>query len=100
MTISIPHRLSRAEVKQRIQAAVAQFRREHGAMLHELREDWRGDRCDFFASAMGQSVTGHCVVEDTAVKVEIALPWVLQMLAGTLKQQIEQRGTHLLGKPS
>lgn len=99
LTVSIPHRLTRAEVKQRLQDEIAKLRREHGAMLHEVKENWTGDRLDFSASAMGQSLAGNLTVEDQAVRIEIELPWLVAMMAGKIKQQIEQRGTHLLSGP-
>jgi len=45
---------------------------------------------DFTASALGQSFTGNLTVDDTAVHVEVALPWMLDMLVEPLRQQIQQ----------
>jgi putative polyhydroxyalkanoate system protein len=99
LTVSIPHRLTRAEVKQRIRDEVAKLRREHAALLTELRDTWTGDRMDFFVSAVGQSITGFLVVEDQAVQVEVELPWMLALLAGTVKERVEQQGRRLLAGP-
>jgi putative polyhydroxyalkanoate system protein len=99
LTASIPHRLTRAEAKRRIQEALATGRREYGSRLHDLRESWTGDRLDFALSALGQSISGNLTVDDQAVHVEVALPWLLAMLAGPVKRQLEDKARHLLAAP-
>jgi putative polyhydroxyalkanoate system protein len=96
LTISIPHQLSRAEAKRRIQEQVAQLRQQHGSMLGRVDERWEGDTLHFSVSPLGQTISGQAFVEDQAVRLEIALPWMLSMLAGSVKQTIEQRGHVLL----
>jgi putative polyhydroxyalkanoate system protein len=100
LTASIPHQLTRAEAKRRIQDHVGTLREQHGSMFSELKEAWTGDRMDFAATAMGQSISGHLAVDDHVVNVDIALPWLLSMAAGTVKQGIEQQVKHVLALPS
>jgi hypothetical protein len=97
LTMSIPHQLTRAEAKRRIQEGIAEARRQHGALLGSLAESWQGDTLSFSFGALGQSVSGQAFVEDRAVRVEMTLPWMLAMLAGPIKHQIEQQGRQLLG---
>lgn len=99
LTASIPHQLTRAEARRRIQDQIAQLRREHGDLLGGLRESWEGDAMTFTAAVMGQSISGRVDVEDQAVRVEVALPWLLAALAGGARQQIEQQGRRLLAGP-
>ena len=96
LTASIPHQLSRAEVKRRIQEQIALARTEHAAVLGAVRETWTGDTLDFSVGVLGQSVSGKVEITDQAVNVEIALPWLLAMLAGNVQQKIEQQGRKLL----
>ncbi len=96
ITATIPHQLTRAEAKRRIQEQVRTLRRQQGPLLTSLHETWAGDRLDFSAGAMGQTIKGHLTVDDQAVHVEVELPAFLAMLAGTVKQTIEQQGRHLL----
>jgi putative polyhydroxyalkanoate system protein len=100
LTATIPHRLTRADAKRRIQDQVGTLRQQHGTMFADLKETWTGDRMDFSATAMGQSISGHLAVDDHAVQVEVALPWLLSMLAGSVKQKIQQEVTHLLALPA
>ena len=100
LTASIPHQLTRAEAKRRIQDQIGMLRQQHGSMFSELKETWTGDRMDFSATAMGQSISGHLNVDDHVVQVDVALPWFLSMLGGAVKQGIEQQVKHVLAIPS
>jgi putative polyhydroxyalkanoate system protein len=97
LTVTVPHQLSREEARRRIEEQINELRRQHGGTLSRLEDHWTGDRLDFTVGALGQTVTGHAVVEEHEVHVEVALPWLLAMLAGPVKQRIEQRGRNLLG---
>ncbi len=97
-TMSIPHQLTRAEVKRRIQEQVGQLKQQYGAMLGQVQEHWEGDTMTFTLQVTGVTLTGHVHVEDQVVRVDVPLPWPLSMLAGTVKQQIEQHGRKLLGR--
>lgn len=97
LTASIPHQLTRAEAKRRIQDQIGVLRRQQGALLANIQETWKGDAMDFSLHAMGQSISGHLAVDDQMVHLDVALPWLLAMLAGAVKQRIEQQGRLLLG---
>ena len=68
LTMSIPHQLTRAEAKRRIEQGIAQARTQYGGMLSGLTENWEGDTLSFTLSAMGQSISGKAFVEDQAVR--------------------------------
>jgi hypothetical protein len=91
--------LPRSEAKQRIQDELAKLRREYGALLHHVRESWDGDRMDFSVATLGQTVTGHLVVADQAIHVEVELLSLFAMLAGTVKHRLLERGRKLLEGP-
>jgi hypothetical protein len=100
LVASIPHQLGRVEAKRRIQEHIGSLRNQHGAMFTKLDETWNGDAMDFVAVAMGQSISGRMVVEDSVLHVSVALPWILTMMAGTIKQKLEQQGRQLLELPA
>jgi hypothetical protein len=97
LTMSIPHQLTRAEAKRRVQEQVAQLRRQAGRILTSLRETWNGDTMEFTLTATGITLSGHVYVEDRAVRFDIPMPWPLSTLLEGLKPQIEQQGRKLLG---
>ena len=99
VTVSIPHQLTRAEAKLRIEYGVSKLRKQGGAPLSNLKESWNGDTLDFSGDALGQTFTGRLFVEDKAVRIEVALPAFFSMLADLIKPTIEQRGRELLQGP-
>lgn len=100
LTLSIPHQLTRAEARRRIQEQLARLQQQYGGMLGRVEERWDGDTLHFAVSAAGQTVSGQAFVEDQAVRLEVVLPWMLAMLAGPVQQAIEKQGTALLGHKS
>jgi putative polyhydroxyalkanoate system protein len=97
LTISIPHQLGRAEAKRRIEQQAAHMHSQHAGLLERVEQRWEGDTLHFLVGAAGQSVSGTADVTEQTVNLDIALPWFLSMLAGTVKKQIEQEGHKLLG---
>ena len=95
MTATIPHQLTRAEAKRRIQDQLATVRQSYGATLTNVQETWTGDAMAFSLTAMGQSVSGRLTVDDHAVHLTVALPWILQMLAEGVRPTIEEHGRRL-----
>jgi hypothetical protein len=96
ITINIPHHLSRAEVKRRIQEEMRRAEPQLGPLLGTIEQTWNGDTVDFSVSAAGQVIGGKAFVEDQQVRVEVALPWFLAALAGAVRQGIEQHGRRML----
>ncbi len=96
MTLSIPHQLTRAEAKRRIQDKIGQLRQRHGAMVTHVHESWTGDAMAFSATGMGQSISGRLTVDDHAVHLTVALPWLLSMLAKGIQPRVEQEFRQLL----
>jgi putative polyhydroxyalkanoate system protein len=94
--MSIPHQLGRDEARRRISEQVMRLQSQHGGMLERLEQRWEGDTLNFLMAAMGQSVTGTLRVLERSVDLDIALPWLLAMLAGSVKKQIETQGQKLL----
>ena len=97
LTLSIPHRLTRAEVKRRIQDEAAKLKGQYGAILGNIEERWTGDTMEFTLAVTGVTLSGHVYVEDQVVRLEMPVPWPLGILAGGVKKQIEQEGRKLLG---
>jgi putative polyhydroxyalkanoate system protein len=100
LTITIPHQLGREEAKRRIAEQASQLQSQHGGMLERVEQRWEGDTLHFLVGAVGQSISGTLRVADQDVHLEVALPWMLAMLAGTVKKQIEKQGHKLLGHKS
>src|SRR6266478_8782874 len=99
LLVSIPHRHGRLEARRRIDSGIGRLRHELNALLSELDYRWEGDTLNFAASAMWQRITGRIEVLDDAVRVEIDLPWVMQLLRDTIAKRVRGRGVALLERP-
>src|SRR5450631_2728269 len=89
ITVDIPHQLSRDEARQRIQDLVARSRRDLSG-LGAIEERWTGDSLAFTISAAGSTINGKLFIEDQVVRIEVALPWMLGMLASQIREKISQ----------
>jgi putative polyhydroxyalkanoate system protein len=100
LTIVIPHQLSKAEARQRIEAHFTELLGQYSSSLDHIEHHWTGDTLDFQAGVMGMTISGKLQIEDQDVRIEIVLPWVLATMSRTLSQTIEQEGRKLLEKPA
>jgi hypothetical protein len=99
LTMSIPHQLTRDGVKQRIQEQIQQSQQHFGNMLTVVEERWEGYTLNLKVFGAGQTITGKAVVEQQVVNVTVALPWMLALLTGSVRQGIEQQARQLLQPP-
>lgn len=99
LIVSIPHRLGRQEAKRRLDSGIGRLRPELAAFVNTLDYSWADDTLNFRASAMWQTITGRIDVLDDSVRIEIDLPWIMQLLGETIAKQVRGRGIALLEKP-
>ena len=96
LSISIPHRLTQEQAKQRIVEGIARARTQFAGNVANIEQTWTGDQLAFKLGIMGQSIAGRLNVQPQTVHLEIDLPWMLAMMAGKIQQQIETEGKKLL----
>ena len=99
VTMSIPHRLGKAEAKRRIDAGFARLQPEIARFVAAIDYCWDADRMNVTARALGQTVAGRIDVGEDVVHVEIDLPGVLGLLGRTIAGQVGDRGRAMLEKP-
>jgi hypothetical protein len=99
LTISIPQKLGRQEARRRLDAGIGKLKPELGVILRELDYHWQNDTLHFVGTAAWQRITGRIEVLDDTVRIEIDLPWVMQLLADTIAERVRSRGIALLEKP-
>lgn len=98
LIVSIPHSLGKEEAIRRLQAGFGQLRTTFGDKIASLEDQWAGDRMDFRVGTLGQTITGHLVVLEDSVHLEVQLPFVLAMIAEKAKGFIQKQGTLMLEK--
>jgi putative polyhydroxyalkanoate system protein len=99
ITLTLPHRLGAAEARQRLEAGLEQMAGQiPGGDAARFTQSWSGDVLNFSAVAMGQAITGAVAVMEDHVRLDVALPGMLGMVAGKIKAELEKRGLQLLEK--
>lgn len=95
LTVVIPHNLGQAEARRRLEDGLSKLTGDlPGA--GEVTQSWSGDRMNFSANAMGQTISGIIDVLASEVRLEVNLPGLLGMLAGKIRGKVEERGRLLL----
>lgn len=95
LVVSIPHSLGREEAIRRLKTGLTRAA-SSVPVLKVDEERWDGDRMSFRVRAIGQVASGHVDVDETHVRVEVTLPWLLQRFAEAAQAAIRQRGNLLL----
>src|ERR1700738_2849205 len=97
LVVSIPHSLGREEAMRRLKTGLTRA----AASVPVLKVDeerWEDNRMIFRVRALGQVAAGHLDVDDTQVRLEVTLPWLLERFAEVGQVAIRQRGTLRLAK--
>jgi hypothetical protein len=97
LVVSIPHKLGREEAMRRLKTGLTRAA-SSVPMLSVDEERWEDNRMIFRVRALGQAATGHLDVDDTHVRLEVTLPWLLQRFAEVAQIAIRNRGNLLLTK--
>jgi hypothetical protein len=97
LVVSIPHSLGRDEAMRRLKSGLSRAATSM-PMLSVDEERWDDNRMSFRVRAMGQAASGHLDVEDSHVRLEVTLPWLLQRFAEVAQAAIQKRGQLLLTK--
>jgi hypothetical protein len=98
LTVSIPHRLGKAEAVRRLQSGLGSVRSEFRYVFTVQEETWVGDILTFRISALGQAASGTVDVREDHVVLEVQLPWLLAQIAEKAQALIRRRGQLLLEK--
>ncbi len=98
LTVSISHRLGKAEAVRRLKSGLGSVRSDFGHVFTVHEETWTGDALSFRISALGQAASGTLDVREDHVLLEVRLPWLLHQIAEKAQALIRKRGQLLLEK--
>jgi putative polyhydroxyalkanoate system protein len=95
--VELPHKLGRDEAHRRIADNVHKLR-DHlpGGAASHVQSNWAGDTLNLDITAMGQTVAARLDVEETKVRVRVALPGMLSFFAGPIEAALKAKGGDLL----
>jgi hypothetical protein len=98
LVVMIPHHLGKAEAVRRLKSGLLELRPSFSRLLTIEEETWNDSQLRFRLSALGQVATGTIEVADDHVRLEVALPWLLALLAEKIQPAIAAQGRLLLEK--
>jgi hypothetical protein len=98
LVVTIPHRLGKDEALRRIKDGIGRGRAEFARLLTIEDDTWTGDRLAFSVKALGQRAAGTIEVYESAVRLEVTLPWLLARFAHAAQRVIGQKGQLMLEK--
>ena len=98
ITVTVSHRLGKVEAARRIKEGLAQADGHLGAMMVIEEQTWEGDTLRFRMRALGQAAAATIEVLEDALRIEVALPWLLAKAAKRLIPVLRSQTTRLLEK--
>src|SRR6476659_2608304 len=93
--VDLPHSLGKDEARRRIANNVHKLQ-EHIPGGAQVQSGWVGDQLNLDVAAMGQSITATIDVEETNVRLKVALPPMLGMFSGMIQAALQKKGDVLL----
>ena len=98
VTVTISHRLGKAEAVRRIKEGFARTNVNLGPMIAIEQHTWEGDTLRFRLRALGQTAAASIEVLEDALRIEVSLPWLLARAAKRLLPILRKEATRLLEK--
>lgn len=98
LTVSIPHRLGKAEAIRRMKNGLGRARSSFGNVMSIEGEQWDNDRLTLQMRALGQAASGVIEFDEAELRLTVTLPWLLSKLAGTIMPALRREATLLLEK--
>jgi len=90
--VRLPHQLSEAEVRRRIDAAVLKARDDFAEQVRDLEATWAtGNRLDLGLSVMGLEIEAEMENLPAELIVRVGVPGMAALFAGRIKAGIEER---------
>lgn len=88
IVVTVPHNLSTAEARRRIETLLDHYRSAFVDKLAHSEVNWTGDKADVRVVALAQEVKAHIDVMADSVRLEVVLPWLLASLAGPIQERL------------
>ena|SRR5689334_11758055 len=98
VTVVVNHRLGKAEAMRRLREGLARTPGHLGSTISIEDPTWQGDTVRFGMRALGQSAAASIEVLEDALRIEVALPWLLAKAANALLPILRKEATLLLEK--
>jgi hypothetical protein len=98
LTVLIPHSLGKEEALRRLKSGIDQAASRFKSAFTVQEETWNDNQLQFRVRALGQGVQGRVDVEETQVKLDVELPWLIARLAKNIQRVVQTQGVGILDK--
>ena len=97
MRVTLPHDLTKDEVRRRMRAHADEIGSFFPAGLARVTTGWPNeDRMTITAEVMGQSIPGGVEIREHEVIIEMDLPLLLSVMKGPLEAAVKKEAGRLL----
>lgn len=97
MRVTLPHTLTKEEVRRRMRAHADEIGGFFPAGLAKVSTDWpHEDRMNITAEVLGHAIPGGVEVRENEVVIEMDLPLLLSVMKGPLEATVKKEGQRLL----
>lgn len=97
MRVTLPHDLTREEVRRRMHKHADEIGGFFPAGLARVSTAWPSeDRMTITAEVMGQTIPGEVEVRDSEVVISMDLPLLFSVMKGPLEAAVKKEGGRLL----
>ena len=96
--ITIEHHSTKEEVKRKLRARFGEVRAQVAPYVSAFEEEWSEEGVAVRVVVLAQPISSRIDVEDKIVRVEVALPGLLGLFSRLIADQVQRRGSLLLGK--
>lgn len=97
MRVTLPHDLTKDEVRRRMRAHAGEIADFFPAGLAKVSTGWPNeDRMSITAEVVGYAIPGGVDIRDNEVVIEMDLPLLLGLMKGPLEAAVKKEGKRLL----
>lgn len=90
MRVSGTHNLPKQELKDRLESEIPGLLAQFGDAVSDVRHSWDGNQARVSFRARGMSIKGTLTVTDTAVDLDVKLPFLAKMFEGAIRGEAER----------
>lgn len=98
-SVTVPHRMSQPEAKERVRTLVDRIVQSQGGQVEVLEQTWTENDLRFGFKTFGVKIAGKMTVGPEDVRVVGDLPFAAMLFKGKIETGIEEQLQRMLGSP-
>ncbi len=96
MKVTVNHKLTSAEAKDRISKLVFALKKQYKDKITNISESWNGYKNDFSFRMQGMKIVGNILVTENNVTVNGKLPFMAMPFKSMIESTIKEKASELL----